>query len=103
MSKFYLDEVVEGCVRAARLLAREMSVQIESMPMPESPCAGDELLIRQAVMILLDNAVKHSGTGATVRVSLETEGDSYLIDVVDTGRGIPSEAHEKIFERFLSH
>ena len=62
--------VAPAVLRAARLLAGKLDIEIEAEMLPEAPCSGDELLLRQAIMILLDNAVKYSGAGSTVRVSL---------------------------------
>ena len=106
-TKFYLDEVLDECLRAARVLANTRQTVIEADPWTESPCCGDESLLRQAVMILLDNAIRHSGDGARVHVALSksTAGtpaqEFYDITVSDTGPGIPPEAQAQIFERFF--
>ena len=66
----------------------------------------DGLAIRQALLNLIDNAIKHSPEGNTVTVSVEWadsdngEKSSVLIAVEDNGVGIPPEEHGKIFERF---
>jgi heavy metal sensor kinase len=101
VSKFYLDELIGSCIRAGRLLARNQGIEIQATELPEAWCSGDESLIRQAVMILLDNAIKYSGTGATVHVSLESGDGEYRVVVSDTGIGIPAEAQLRIFERFF--
>jgi heavy metal sensor kinase len=101
ISKFYLDELVQSCARAARLLARDQEVKIEVAELPEALCSGDESLIRQALMILLDNAIKYAGTGALVQVALTAGDGDYRIVVIDSGPGIPRDAHSRIFERFF--
>jgi signal transduction histidine kinase/tetratricopeptide (TPR) repeat protein len=66
----------------------------------------DGLAIRQALLNLIDNAIKHSPEGNTVTVGVEWAGtdnrerNCVLISVEDNGAGIPAEEHEKIFERF---
>jgi signal transduction histidine kinase len=66
----------------------------------------DGLAIRQALLNLIDNAIKHSPQGKTVTVRVEWTGDvngasrCVLISVEDHGPGIPAAEHEKIFERF---
>jgi len=57
--------------------------------------------IHQALMILLDNAVKFSPRGGRVRVTLGADPDAVEICVADKGPGIPPELHERIFERFF--
>jgi signal transduction histidine kinase len=73
----------------------------------------DGLAIQQALVNLLDNAIKHSPGGEKILVGLELSGKSehrtpnverptsnFQIWVEDHGPGIPPEEHEKIFERF---
>src|SRR5262249_53371402 len=64
----------------------------------------DGRAIQQALINLLDNAIKHSPNGQTVTVELQVSekplGQSVNISVQDNGPGIPREEHEKIFERF---
>ena len=66
----------------------------------------DGLAIRQALLNLLDNAIKHSPEGNVVILGVDWVGsnngqDSRVsISVEDNGPGIPAEEHEKIFERF---
>jgi signal transduction histidine kinase len=52
------------------------------------------------VMNLLDNAMRHSPSGAVVRVDLRTIEAGYAIVVTDQGPGIPLESQPHIFERF---
>ena len=57
-------------------------------------------LLEQAVVNLIDNAVKYSPEGATVEVSAALEATGLSIRVKDTGRGIPREHLTRLFERF---
>ncbi len=59
----------------------------------------DAKAIQQALVNLVDNAIKHSAAGSAVTLGLEP-GDPVRIWVEDRGPGIPSEEHTKIFERF---
>ncbi len=101
ITEFDLGETVNECVRAAALLGQQHGVTVEGPEPRELPGRGDEGLIRQLVLILLDNAVKYTPAGGHVTVSID-EGDpqSYSVIVRDTGPGIPPDAREKIFERF---
>ena len=63
---------------------------------------GDAPRLERVLENLLDNAVSFSPAGATVRVSLERQGDVLELAVSDEGPGIPPEAREKVFERFHS-
>src|SRR5690606_30546257 len=59
----------------------------------------DEVKVRQIVLNLLSNAVKFTSTGS-LRVALRLHEDAVRVSVSDTGVGIPSTEHEKIFDAF---
>ena len=63
---------------------------------------GDRLLLRQAVINVLHNAVKYSPVGGTIAVSvtLLSSTSSALLKISDSGPGIDAEHRTKIFERF---
>lgn len=56
--------------------------------------------IEQAVVNLLDNAVKYTGGGAAITIVLKEHNGDAVLSVSDHGPGIPSEALDKVFERF---
>jgi len=56
--------------------------------------------LRQLVLNLLDNAIKHTPAEGEVSVALRTHNSAHQIMVRDTGTGIPHEAQPHIFERF---
>jgi signal transduction histidine kinase len=62
--------------------------------------ACDALALQQALINLIDNAVKHSPPGGRVAVGLDANGAALSLWVEDNGPGIPPEEHDKIFERF---
>ena len=57
-------------------------------------------LLEQAVINLIDNAIKYSDSGSTVRVTVEREGDQAVIRVIDNGCGIAANHLPRLFERF---
>ena len=57
-------------------------------------------LIEQAVGNLIDNAIKYSGSGTMVEVSLSMKNSECVISVKDQGQGIPREHLDRLFERF---
>jgi two-component system phosphate regulon sensor histidine kinase PhoR len=64
------------------------------------PVAGDPGLLAQALLNLLDNAVKYTQAGGTITISAEQTDGFVHLKVADNGIGIPAEARERIFERF---
>jgi heavy metal sensor kinase len=99
-SDFYLDELVAETARAAAVLAARKQVSVEFGEAAEAPYRGDEALLRQMLLNLLDNAVKHTPAGGQVRLRLGRADSNYSVVVADTGTGIPLEAQPHIFERF---
>ncbi|NNM67465.1 MAG: PAS domain-containing protein [Spirochaetales bacterium] len=69
---------------------------------PEEPLlvAVHPLLLEQAVVNLLDNAIKFSGDKTTITLSLEQSNEGVLLAVTDQGPGIPEHEKDRIFERF---
>ncbi len=67
-------------------------------PLPQVVIDPDA--IAQALINLLDNAVKYSGGSKEVGVRLADQGDAVTISVIDHGVGIASEEREKVFEKF---
>ncbi len=62
---------------------------------------GDRNLLSQAIANLLDNALKHTPAGGTIRLSARTDGNGRPeILVSDTGPGIPVESRGRVLERF---
>lgn len=62
---------------------------------------GVELLLREALVNLIDNAVRYAGRGATVTVRLRRAGDDVWIDVEDNGPGLAPDLRSRAFERFV--
>ncbi|MEO7145520.1 MAG: ATP-binding protein [Bryobacteraceae bacterium] len=62
---------------------------------------ANEAGIRRLLLILTDNALKHTHTGGAVTISTISSGDELMLAVRDTGDGIPAEALPHVFERFF--
>ncbi len=62
---------------------------------------GVELLLREAIVNLIDNAVRYAGRGAAITVRLRRAGDDVWIDVEDNGPGLAPELRDRAFERFV--
>ena len=97
----YLEELVHGATRAVRALAGSRDVRVELGEVVEAPFHGDADLLGRLLLNLLDNAIKHSPRGGTVRVTIARRGARYEIAVADGGAGIAPADRERIFDRFV--
>ena len=98
---FSLREALERGVVMVREQATEEGVQVELSAGPEVDVVeGDERRIKQVIFNLLSNAVKFTPTGGEVDVSAIRVNGEVRVSVADTGPGIASGDHERIFEEF---
>ena len=100
MKRIFLDDVVSDAVSAASTLASRGGVTLSLDAFEEAPIDGDEALVRQLTMIILDNAIKFTPAGGSVTVSVTNPPQGPLLTVADSGIGIPSDQIAHIFERF---
>jgi len=62
---------------------------------------GNPLLLREALVNVIDNAMRYAGRGSVVTVRTRRQGDVAVIEVDDNGPGIPEADHDRVFERFV--
>ncbi|HPF61445.1 MAG TPA: HAMP domain-containing sensor histidine kinase [Gemmatimonadales bacterium] len=96
----FLDDVTLDACDAARSLATVAGITLAIDDFEEAPVRGDPELLRQAVLILLDNAIKYSPAGGTVHVAVGRTGDLARLTVRDHGPGIAPADHARVFDRF---
>ena len=93
--------VAHDAVFAVNYAAAEKGVTIEShLPERCSPVYGDEPLLLQAVINLLENAVKFSPSMSQVSLTIREEKEHIVIEVEDQGPGIRYEDRDNIFSKF---
>jgi two-component system OmpR family sensor kinase len=97
----YLDDAVAEAARAAQTLAKVKRQRVVVESLPEARCFGDGDLLRQAFLVLLENAVKFTPENGLIQIGIREAGDAWICTVTDSGVGIPPEAQEHIFERFF--
>jgi len=100
-SALYLNELVAECVRAVRVLAEPKGVHVTALAEHDVPFMGDENLLRQMLMNLIENAVTHTPAGGNVVVELNATETSVALTVTDSGPGVPAADRDRIFQRFV--
>ncbi|HEY6211282.1 MAG TPA: HAMP domain-containing sensor histidine kinase, partial [Vicinamibacterales bacterium] len=97
----YLDDIALDAAESLRVIAAAKGVNIEIDTFDEAQIEGDAALLRQLVVILLDNAIKYTPTGKTVHVSVRSADGRVELGVIDEGEGIAAEQMPHVFERFF--
>ena len=81
-------------------LAEERRVRLHTELQPQLSLRGDRAQLGLLVSNLLDNALRHTPAKGTVRIRLEAAEGRAVIQVADTGEGIPAGELSRVFERF---
>ena len=99
---FPITGFLEGMIEEAREAARKKSIALSFEPGvdQEETVYGDRERLKQVMINLLDNAIKYTEPGGAVRCSVRRDGPWCVVEVSDTGCGIPEEHRARIFERF---
>lgn len=92
-----LDDLVD----LYRPKCEEEGIAIERSGAPSLRVLSDRPLFERAVSNLVDNAIRHTPRGGAIRIDASPGPGSLTIAVSDTGPGIPADARERIFERFV--
>lgn len=92
-------DLLGPAVREVAGFARQTDVEVTWGPSSGGVMADPDRVV-QTLTNLLTNAIKFSAVGSTVRLDAEDRGHEVLFRVRDSGRGIPEEKLESVFERF---
>lgn len=102
--KILLQPLLDAVERQLQQLAPQRDVHFETVPnghiQPPITVLGNEDALKQVLLILLDNAVKHTSQSAQISVYTTVSDLKVEISVCDTGAGIPAEELSHIFDRF---
>ncbi len=98
MERFDLAELAEQVVRETRMID---PAHVFEAAIGSAWVQADEALMKQAMRILVDNAVKYTPAGGRITVSVGMVGKEVHLTVQDEGIGIAPEAVPRIFDRFF--
>jgi two-component system phosphate regulon sensor histidine kinase PhoR len=94
-------EFIERCAETALMKASRKQITLDiEIPPGLPPVRGDAGLLRDVLQNLVDNAIQYTPPGGRICVSARVNSKEMVIEVMDTGIGIPLIDQERIFERF---
>ncbi len=99
----YLDlrDAVQDSIDEVWAAAEAKHVKIDAqLPLTSAGVKGDRQMLGRALINLLNNAVKYSDAGSTVKILIERRSDAWAITVEDQGPGIPRDRQGLLFQRF---
>jgi two-component system OmpR family sensor kinase len=90
------DDVVSHLSVLAEEKRQTLTIDRHATPM----VSADRLVLRQALINLVDNAIKFTPEAGQVRIRIAETPQDAVVDVIDSGPGISNDARERIFDRF---
>jgi signal transduction histidine kinase len=95
-----LCELADEVAAHLGVLAEEKRQSIVVRHLGLARCEGDRLMLRQAVINLVDNAIKYSPAGSEIQVNASVSATHARLEVSDRGPGIDQDRSARIFDRF---
>lgn len=96
---FSLDEQIRKTVLILEVQWSKKEIQFD-INLEEAKIIGDEHLLQEVWLNLIQNAIKFSNENGIIRINLLKLGDTAVVEISDNGIGIIAEDKERIFERF---
>ena len=100
VADYNLTALVEEVAREFEPMAVASGKRLVTRVAPARTARGDKALVRQAITLLLDNALKHSDDGGEVRLEADVRREHARVDVWNTVAEIAPGDHPEFFERF---
>jgi signal transduction histidine kinase len=95
-----VSELARSTVEGVEILAEEREVTLQLSAQPDVYVMGDAGRLRQLLLIMLDNALKHTPEQGTITVHVDRKGPRARIGVRDSGPGIDPKDLPHLFDRF---
>ena len=94
------NKMLRDIVKRLLPLATDKEIDLSFQATKDVVLKGDEVKLSLAISNLVDNGIKYTPQGGTVKVSLDADNKDCFITVQDSGIGISEEEQSKVFERF---
>ncbi len=101
MEEVYIAPLMQDVIESIAPIAQRKQMELLRGPIPESIVFGDDVMLSRVFFNLLDNAIKFTPPGGTVRLSGERSVGTMRISVMDSGIGIDACHLPHVFDRFF--
>ena len=98
--RFDLAKLAETTAEQMCLLAEEKHIRLVCETRESVEVEGDHSRLKQVIVNLLDNAIKYTPEGGKIALTVHAENGNALLDVADSGPGVPESALPHLFKRF---
>ncbi len=99
-STYNVNDVIKKAIIVCKANAEKKNVSLVYQPKENITTQINASLIEQATVNLIDNAIKYSNVNDSVKISLFVTNECFVINILDTGSGIPEKDIPHLFERF---
>jgi len=99
--QFDLAELASTTADQMNLLAEDKGITVQCSSTENVFVEGDRARLKQVIVNLLDNAIKYTLSGGSIQLNVTRQNGHAILEVDDTGIGIPAEAVPHVFERFF--
>ncbi len=100
-SKVHLDTFVKSCIADFIPLADHRGIDLGMIHDDAAVIAGNPEDLRILIGNLIDNAIRYTPEGGKVDVSVNVSGHNAMVEILDTGPGIPAALLPRVFDRFF--
>ncbi len=99
MERLPLHQLAQNCVDMLQVSAEKHQVTL-SFKEESAYIHGNKEMVEELLYNLCDNAIRYNNPNGSVTVTVGAKGEKILLEVADTGIGIPKKHQERVFERF---
>jgi two-component system OmpR family sensor kinase len=98
-----LDALARACAKDFELVTANRRQRLDlRLPAAAPPAVlGDPALLRRVLDNLVNNAVEHTPAEGTISIGVKSENGGVLVEVCDSGPGVPEEARADVFRKFF--
>ncbi len=100
LASININDLVELILKRLRPLARKKDVEVVFESIRQVAAVVDEVKLSLVITNLVENAIKYNKNQGWVKVVLDADHQDFILEVSDSGAGIPDEALPHIYERF---